>query len=262
MFSIINGRGKFMRKIAVILAMALVLGQIGSLYASPINIDNTNRPVTIYAPPASELSLQQILDNTFGAGVLNAANDQQFTAMFQTAGIPPGGAQSFPVLVAEFSGNAANQTFGIWSAFDTTDPINSAEIFSGANAPFDIATVAWTTATSGTITVGATVTPFNNIPYNFFGFYYGFGSNPQTILYSYDDLNAPQNYGTAGILAYQTPTGAAWALACDDLNVDADYNDMVVKVESIQSAVPLPPSVWLFGSGLLGLAGLRRKFFR
>ncbi len=28
------------------------------------------------------------------------------------------------------------------------------------------------------------------------------------------------------------------------------------------SPIPLPPSVWLFGSGLLGLLGLRRKFFR
>jgi len=26
------------------------------------------------------------------------------------------------------------------------------------------------------------------------------------------------------------------------------------------SAVPLPPSVWLLGSGLIGLVGLRRKF--
>ena len=28
------------------------------------------------------------------------------------------------------------------------------------------------------------------------------------------------------------------------------------------SAVPIPPTVWLLGSGLIGLVGLRRKFFR
>ncbi len=37
---------------------------------------------------------------------------------------------------------------------------------------------------------------------------------------------------------------------------DADYNDLVFEVKA--NAVPLPPSLLLFGSGLVGLAGLRR----
>jgi hypothetical protein len=249
-----------MKKIAVFLAaIVLVMGQVGSLYATPINVDNTNRPVTLGTTPASELTLQTILDNTFGSGVIDAATDQQKTAVFSTAGIPPGGSLIVPVLVAEYSGNATNQTFGLWSANDTTGTIYTAQIFGGANIPFNSATIVWLTSDSGTITLGANPsTTFNNIPYNWFGFYYGFGS---TTLYSYDGLNDPQNLGTAAILAYKKPSGAAWVFGCDDLGVDADYNDMVVKVESIESAVPLPPSVLLVGSGLLGLGllGWRRR---
>ena len=37
-----------------------------------------------------------------------------------------------------------------------------------------------------------------------------------------------------------------------------------LKVEGIRSTstVPIPPTVWLLGAGLVGIAGLRRKFFR
>jgi hypothetical protein len=33
-----------------------------------------------------------------------------------------------------------------------------------------------------------------------------------------------------------------------------------LKIEGTLSPVPIPPNVWLFGSGLIGLIGLRRKF--
>ncbi len=33
-------------------------------------------------------------------------------------------------------------------------------------------------------------------------------------------------------------------------------------LKTTDSPVPIPPSVWLLGSGLIGLVGLRRKFFR
>ncbi len=43
----------------------------------------------------------------------------------------------------------------------------------------------------------------------------------------------------------QDKTGRAW--------LDHDHNDVVAK------AVPIPGAVWLLGSGLIGLLGIRRK---
>lgn len=39
---------------------------------------------------------------------------------------------------------------------------------------------------------------------------------------------------------------------------DYDYDDMVLKASS-RSATPIPGAVWLLGSGLVGLMGVRRK---
>lgn len=39
---------------------------------------------------------------------------------------------------------------------------------------------------------------------------------------------------------------------------DADFDDMVVKVEAM-SAVPVPASIWLFGTALLGFIGISRR---
>jgi hypothetical protein len=44
-------------------------------------------------------------------------------------------------------------------------------------------------------------------------------------------------------------------LAYDDVTHDRDYDDLVIRV----SAVPVPAAVWLFGTAMLGLFGLRRK---
>jgi hypothetical protein len=44
-------------------------------------------------------------------------------------------------------------------------------------------------------------------------------------------------------------------------NIQSAYANATLNFGN-SNAVPIPPSVWLLGSGLVGLVGLRRKFFR
>ncbi|MGB5517580.1 MAG: DUF4114 domain-containing protein, partial [Gammaproteobacteria bacterium] len=39
---------------------------------------------------------------------------------------------------------------------------------------------------------------------------------------------------------------------------DRDYNDLVLRVSGV-TAVPVPATVWLFISGLIGVAGIARR---
>lgn len=45
---------------------------------------------------------------------------------------------------------------------------------------------------------------------------------------------------------------------CDKVNCDRDFNDMVIGMTDV-AAVPIPAAAWLFGSGLIGLAGIARR---
>jgi hypothetical protein len=57
---------------------------------------------------------------------------------------------------------------------------------------------------------------------------------------------------------FQESYGTYW-IGIEDLlgGGDMDYNDMVIKVTS--APVPEPATMFLLGSGLIGLAGLGRK---
>ena len=54
-----------------------------------------------------------------------------------------------------------------------------------------------------------------------------------------------------------------YVIAWEDQNNlgDQDYNDLVVEVSGVQP-VPIPAAILLLGSGLVGLAGIRRKIKR
>lgn len=55
-------------------------------------------------------------------------------------------------------------------------------------------------------------------------------------------------------------TPSSWVIAWEDVygGYDQDYTDLVVEVRI--TPVPIPGAVWLLGSGLIGIVGIRKKF--
>lgn len=225
--------------------------------ADPIDPFNP-RPVPI--GPSGEPTLQSILDG-MGMGV-NAATDQQTAGMWTTSLYPP---SVMPVMVVEYAGLSSVNNFGIWSGTTTENAVGY-DIFLGpaiggiggtaaALTWLDATTIVVTAAGTGVCGVSVNCGTFLGIPYTSFGFYI---DNPWGEFVSVDQFNTD---GSAHVLAYRKPGSDSWALAFEDLpgpETDWDYNDMVVKVESLDP-VPEPGTLALFGTGLIGLAGLVRR---
>ncbi len=252
-------------KVLIFLVLFLIssLTTYSSLFAIPIDPFN-DRPVSVGSPPSGEQSLQWILDYMFDEGIVSATADQNNAGMWTVSANPP---SIMPVLVVEFAGLAANNIFGIWSDpdMDTSTPPTNVDIFLGAATPGPItgwAALYWYTSE---LWIGGWDPTYVNIggPYvginpHSFGFYLRRDGGP--IFYTVDQMNN----GAAQVLAFNKPGTDTWAIAFEDLPLagsDRDYNDMVVKIESVQP-VPEPSTIALIGSGLLG-AGLyswrRRK---
>ena len=97
----------------------------------------------------------------------------------------------------------------------------------------------------------------------FGGTFWGFSSNltgsPTSFdLETFTDTNNSLGFGGSIIVQQGIDD---WIFHMDDpASVDDDDNDFVVRVHvEPTSAIPVPPAIWLFGSGLIGLIGLARR---
>lgn len=79
-----------------------------------------------------------------------------------------------------------------------------------------------------------------------------------------DELPHPGPYGDPALLNYTLPTTGWYTIAIGGYESDGygpyDYKLAMLSDPPDIGGVPVPAAVWLLGSGLLGLLGLRKKF--
>jgi len=179
-----------------------------------------------------------------------------------------GGGEAAMTMVFEHGVWQGTNKFGI---FDESNFANRVDIFQGSDTPGAQDTISilsngdvWHNGSFTGVTFGSQT----------FGFYIDATPNGSKIWYSDTALNADRMdhmyayQGQGDTIQVASLPSMLWSsdkymLAFEDVSAahsDKNYADLVVLVDSVQN-VPIPTTLLLFGSGLFGLVGLRRKTY-
>ena len=217
-------------------------------------------------------ALQGVLDNitlapTAGQSSVDVLTDDVADSFDSYWDITATGG-SVTTLVVELAAFAPENTFGI---FDSTDASKYVEVFGGSATSGDQATISITALGDVYLNYIDTGVDFGAITFGYYldSSYYGNGGfwYSDTLLNndSMDHMYAYQGKDIDIVQIAQWDSGLwtsnEYVLAFEDLKADVsdkDFTDMVLMVQSVQP-VPIPAAVLLFGSGLIGLVGLRRR---
>ena len=215
-------------------------------------------------------SLQGVLDGITTAPVAGVSSvDVTTDAMSDTYDSYwniTGTGGSFATMIIELAGFADDNKFGVYNGSDYV------QLFSGADTAGKQATLSIKLDGSVHVNLGDTGVDFASYD---FGYYLDSSANQGGGLFhsdtslnsdSADHMAAYQGTNTDTVQLPNTAPGLwtnnEYVLAFEDLDFDigsdGDFTDFVVMVESVQP-IPEPATMLLFGTGLAGLATLRRR---